>query len=256
MEATETRTAEVFRLKNAPIIEAVLDIDCDMPAGFNFMALEPKAREQFKDEYPKFQVQLIEEHQLEQQLDQPSKHSAKRGVQALQFLHDDGKQLVQVRANGYSFNRLKPYTGLDDYLLEIERTWRLFLALASPVKIQGIQLRYINRIELPSKTNVELADYLTVCAKIPADDELNFLGFLNQRTAVERTTGHVVNAVIATQPLGAGHLPVIFDLSVSASGPAEPENWAWISEKIRLLRVLKNSIFKNTLTKECLNLFQ
>ena len=72
--------------------------------------------------------------------------SVRRGIQALQFLHADEKQLVQVRAQGFSFNRLAPYTSLDDYLPEIERTWHLFVGLASPVQIRVVQLRYINRI--------------------------------------------------------------------------------------------------------------
>ena len=51
---------------------------------------------------------------------------AKRAIQSLQFLHEDEKQLVQVMAQGFSFNRLAPYTSLDDYLPVIQRTWELF----------------------------------------------------------------------------------------------------------------------------------
>ena len=256
METKEQKAPETFRLKNAPIIEAVLDIDCDMPAGFSLMALETKARESFRAEYPQFKVRLLEKHQIEQTIDQPPKHSTKRGLQALQFLHEDGKQLVQIRAGGFSFNRLEPYASLDEYLPEIERTWRLFLALASPVKIQAVHLRYINRILLPAESGVELGDYLTICDDLPVDSELNFIGFLNQRTALERATGHFINTVIATQPIGNEHLPVIFDITVRANGPSDPENWTWILEKLRLLRRLKNRVFENTLTKKCLSLFQ
>ena len=38
---------------------------------------------------------------------------------------------------------------LDEYLPEIERTWRFFVELASPVQVRRIRLRYINRILLP-----------------------------------------------------------------------------------------------------------
>ena len=75
--------------------------------------------------------------------------SIKHGVQALQFLQDDERQLVQVRVQGFSFNRLAPYTSLDDYLPEIKRTWGLYVDLVKPVQVRQIRVRYINRILLP-----------------------------------------------------------------------------------------------------------
>src|SRR5215207_6007873 len=161
MEPTDTNTTEIFRLKNAPIIEAVVDIDCDMPVAFSLKALEAKARELLKEQYPKFRMQLLEQHQIEQKGDEPPKHSTRRGIQALQFLHDDEKQLVQIRAGGFSFNRLSPYTSLDDYLPEIERTWAMFVQLTSPIEIRVVRLRYINRILLPfAEGKVQLEDYV------------------------------------------------------------------------------------------------
>lgn len=86
-----------------------------------------------------------------------------RAIQALQFLQDDEKQLVQVRAQGFSFNRLASYTTLDDYLAEIQSVWELFTGLASPVQIRTIRLRYINRILLPlTNGSVELEDYFEI----------------------------------------------------------------------------------------------
>ena len=123
-----------FKLLHAPIVEAVLDVDCDMPSTFNLLALEKASHEAFWDQYPKFRTQFLEEHQLEQKANQPIQFSARhRRLQAFQFLQEDEKQLVQVRMQGFSFNRLSPYTSLDDYLPEIKRTWDLFVSIASPV---------------------------------------------------------------------------------------------------------------------------
>jgi len=124
------------RLRNPPIVEAVLDVDCDLPPGFNLAALEGPSRERFSAQYPKFQTQFIQEHRIETKADAAPKTSSRSAVQALQFLHEDAGQLVQVRAQGFSFNRLAPYSSLDDYLPEIERTWRLYVDLVSPVQIQ------------------------------------------------------------------------------------------------------------------------
>lgn len=245
-----------FKLLNAPIVEAVIDIDCDMPPTFDVAALEGPAREAFRDKYPTLRPQFIQETKIETKPDAPPQMSVRHGIQAFQCLQEDEKQLVQVRAQGFSFNRLAPYTSLDDYLPEIERTWRLFVGLASPVQIRVVRLRYINRILLPlMEGRVKLEDYVKISPRL-ADDKLNLVGFLNQYSAVEAGTGHEVNVVVTSQPPENDRAPIILDNCVATAAKAEPKDWPWILEKIQSLRDLKNRIFRNTLTERCLNLFQ
>jgi uncharacterized protein (TIGR04255 family) len=249
--------ASNFKLPHAPIVEAVLDVDCDMSPAFDLAALEKASREAFRDQYPKFRTQFLEEHRIEQKAAQPTQVSAQRKLQAFQFLQEDEKQLVQIRMQGFSFNRLAPYTSLDDYLPEIERTWRLFVSIALPVQIRVVRLRYINRILLPlTNGRVELEDYLKVGPKLPDEDHLRLAGFLNQYAAVEIDTGHQVNIVLTSQPPESDRVPIIFDISVASVETAEPEDWAWLLAKTQSLRHLKNRIFRNSLTELCLNLFQ
>ncbi|MGA2261325.1 MAG: TIGR04255 family protein [Acidobacteriota bacterium] len=245
-----------LKLARAPIVEAVIDIDCDMPPGFDLAKLEGLAREAFGADYPKFRSQFLEHHRVELKADEPTKHSANRALQALQFLHNDEKQLVQVRAQGFSFNRLSPYTSLSDYLLEIQRTWKLFIEIASPVQIRVVRLRYINRILLPLRDELDLDEYLKLGPRLPVEDNLQFAGFVNQHSAVEVKTGHQASVVLASQPPENEKLPVIFDITVGSAGAAEPKNWAWILAQIESLRNLKNRIFRHTLSEKCLNLFQ
>lgn len=246
-----------LKLAKAPIVEAVVDIDCDMPPAFALAALEGPAREAFRAQYPKFRPQFLEHHRIEGKGDEVTKHSTKRAIQALQFLHDDEKQLVQVRAQGFSFNRLAPYTSLDDYLPEIHRAWELFVGIASPVQIRVVRLRYINRVLLPfTDGRVDLDKYFKVSPRLPDENKLRFAGFLNQHTAVEVGTGHQVNIVLASQPPENEKLPIIFDICVASAGATEAKDWTWILAEIQSLRDLKNRIFRNTLTETCLNLFQ
>src|SRR5882724_5307492 len=81
-----------LKLAKAPIVEAVIDIDCDMPPAFDLAALEVQAREAIQAQYPKFRSQFLEHHRIEGKGDEVTKHSTKRAIQALQFLHDDEKQ--------------------------------------------------------------------------------------------------------------------------------------------------------------------
>jgi len=246
-----------FKLSHAPIVEAVLDVDCDMPPGFDLAALEGTLQDAFREQYPTCRTQYLEEYRIERGGDQPLRHSAKRAIQAFQFLQDQEKQLVQVRTQGFSFNRLAPYGTLDEYLPEIERTWGIFGSITSPVQIRMVRLRYINRLLLPfANERVELEHYLKVSPGFPEEERLQFAGFLNQHTAVEVGTGHQVNIVLTSQPRENDNLPVILDICVASTEMAPPENWSLILAKIQSLRALKNRIFRNTVTDQCLTLFQ
>ena len=247
----------LLNLKVPPIIEAVLDIDCDMPPLLDIAGLESSARNAYRDRYPKFRTQFMQALRVEAAAHSAPNVTSKQGIQALQFLQEDEKQLVQVRVPGFSFNRLAPYTSLDDYLPEMERTWRLFVGLVAPVKIRLVRLRYINRILLPlTAGRVDIDDYLKLGPRLPDEDKLTFAGFLNQHSAVEAGTGNRVNFVLATQPQEGDNLPIIFDIETLKSVDGEPSDWSLLCSKIQSLRELKNLVFEKTLTDKCLKLFQ
>jgi uncharacterized protein (TIGR04255 family) len=246
-----------LRLDSPPIVEAVVDIDCDMPPKFDLAALEAVSKEAYRPRYPHFQLRLMEEFQIKTEENGPLVQNRKRAVQAFQFRQDDQAQLVQVRSQGFSFNRLKPYTTLTDYLEEIESCWRKFVEIANPVQIRSVRMRYINRILLPLVNDaLEFQDYIQACPQLPKNSDLAFVGFLNQHSAVELATGNEVTIVLTTQAPENDRLPIIFDLTVCSQRSGEVENWGWILEQILSLRSLKNRIFENTLTEKCLNLFR
>jgi uncharacterized protein (TIGR04255 family) len=247
----------ILRLKNAPIVEAVIDLDCEMPPLWQLKPVETAAKDSFRAQYPKFREVLLQEHRIEAQHEAESHVSSQSRLQGFQFLHEDERQLVQVRANGYSFNRLSPYSTLDDYIREIERTWKLFVSFASPVQVRAIRLRYINRILLPtSGGKLELADFFKICPHLPDEEKLVLVGFLNQHAAVEKDSGNQVNIILAGQALENNMIPVIFDITAATAMKTEPDNWGGIFASIQSLRHLKNRVFRNTLTSKCLNLFQ
>ncbi|MDZ4760964.1 MAG: TIGR04255 family protein [Alphaproteobacteria bacterium] len=250
-------TAETVRLKSPPIVEAVVDIDCDLPPSLDLAALEPVATDRLKDGYPLARKQYLQQMQFEAKGEEPPKFSTKQGLQGLQFFSADEKQLVQIRAQGYSLNRLAPYSGFDDYLPEIERTWRIFVDLTKPVVVRQLRLRYINRILLPLVDGrVELDDYLNGIPSLPDESNLGFSGFFIQQSAFELGTDNHVNISIATQPPADQVLPVILDIDAYYACSLDSGAWGAIAERLISLRGLKNSVFRHSLTEKCLSLFQ
>lgn len=244
-------------IPSAPIIEAVVDIDCDLPTGVDHQALRDVAGNALRDRYPRFRQQFIQQHVFKQEGDQAPEMQISQGPGAMQFLTEDEKQLVQFRPNGFSFNRLAPYTSLDDYFPEIEITWKTFLELAQPVVIRKIGIRMINRILLPMDGGkVELGRYLAMPPRLPdTGSPLIFLGFLDQQTALDPTTQNQANIVKTAEPSQGDKLPIILDIEVFHPCEIPPANWPEIRNRLDSLRSLKNRIFRNTLAQQCLNLF-
>lgn len=248
---------EKFGLKNPPIIEAVLDIDCELPPGQKIEDLQPAAQAAFSEAYPESTIRFRQNHTIEASTLPSASIKIEQRIEALQFATADRAQAVQVRAEGYSFNRLAPYEGFDRYQDEIRRTWGRYLAVAAPTGVRALRLRYINRLQLPmDQGKLDLDRYLRIAPRIALEGEMSLTGFLDQRTAVEHATMHRVTLVLASELPSQGSLPVLLDLTVAAAESYEVSDWAAIADRIQALRLTKNRIFSESLTQECLNLFQ
>jgi uncharacterized protein (TIGR04255 family) len=248
------------QLRNPPIVEAVLDFDCDPPSGFDLAAREEAARMRFADRYPKSRKQFLQGFRIEARQNEMPSTSTHHGLQALQFLQEDEKQLVQVRAQGFSFNRLAPYSHLENYLPEIERSWRAYVDLASPVQLRMMRLRYINRILLPFSQGINLGEYLNeylnVSPRMIDQERLRLTGFLTQQLFFEVDTSHEGSLVLTGQAPENDRLPIILDITVAAPVDADPSDWAKMRQTIDSLRALKNWVFFTSLAPKCIELFR
>ncbi|PYQ32076.1 MAG: hypothetical protein DMF56_02985 [Acidobacteria bacterium] len=249
---------DALHLAHAPIIEAVLDINCDLPPTIDFAALQERAKQALSASYPIARRQITQRHELRTAAAVGTADVAVREqVTGLQFLHTDEKQIVQFRSAGYTFNRLAPYSSLDDYLADIEWSWNIFRELTRPVQIRAIGLRFINRILLPmTGGGVDLSEYLRLSPQLADGKTLEFVGFMHQHVAVEVATENQVNVNLVTQLPENDQLPIILDIETSDQRNRLPEDWQGVREAIVSLRSLKNRVFERTLTEECLNLFR
>jgi uncharacterized protein (TIGR04255 family) len=248
----------IGQLKNAPIVEFILDIDCDLPVSQSLDELTEAAEKCFRARYPKPRKQVLQQFEITTKPGAtPQATISPQRVQAYQFLTDDDKQLVQLRREGYSFNRLQPYTMLSDYLPEIEQSWADYRNLMLPLKIREVRLRYINRILLPMKDDkCNLSEYLVSAPLLPDEGRLALTGFVAHRTAVEVKTGHTVNIIQAAQKPGKDFLPIILDIGCRSTDTGAPDDWAWLTSQIMILNNLSNLVFQKSVTSSCMSLFQ
>lgn len=244
-------------LSNPPIVEVVLDFDCDMPPGISMTALETPAKHAFTGQYPQVQPRYLQQMRFSSN-EGVSNSSVQSSLQAWVFRQSDDKQLVQVRQSGFSFNRLAPYSNFDAYLPEIRRTWDIYRGFAAPLSVRALRLRYLNLINLPLEDSggIELENYLTILPTLLESERFVLSGFLSQYTATDRQTGYQVAVTITPQPRDGNNLPILFDNTAFATGQWDAEDWDNIESILRSLRALKNQIFFDTVKESCTNLFR
>lgn len=246
-----------LHLRNAPIVEMVLDIDCDLGPHFDVVTAAAAIRPRFAQRYPIETKQYAENYLIEQSEQGTQISPSAREVQSVRFHSHDRTQLVQVRASGYSFNRLAPYEGFDALRAEVTDTWTHYRGVVAPLAIRRVSLRYINRIVIPHENRrLDLKQYFRTGPRLPTQGLVS-TGFLLQNRAVDSTTGHDVVTVLASEgDLGASPFAFILDVTVSASVVMPTDEDALLWHTLEHLRTLKNAVFRRTVTPQCLLLFR
>jgi len=242
-------------LQSAPISEAIIDFRVKARPDFHaeeFSALKSS----LADRYPKVDEQRGQEFKFDITNGKgPSSHIQDLGLRGYFFRSMDGKNIAQFRVDGFTFNRLRPYTSWDELFPQAMELWNMYSGIAMPQVITRLAVRYINRIPLPPG-DITFETYLRAAPIIPAELPQTVSSFLTRVTIHEPTAGiaaHVTQA-LETHPTDPGP-SVILDIDAfkeSEFAVNDPE----IGETLNRLREFKNLIFFGSLTEEILRQFQ
>lgn len=130
----------------APIREAVIDLQVELPEG---SSVEPinSVRRQLQSDYPAVTELFVLETQVMGGASVGARASqTPRGFKAAT---GDGRQVVQLRIDGFTFSRLTPYQRWNPFRDEAQRLWRAYSETVHPISIKRAAVRYINQFELP-----------------------------------------------------------------------------------------------------------
>jgi len=252
------RTVEYFmpdhpHLAKAPIQEALIDIRVRASQGIDVEALKVDDK-YIRDNYPQvkeYRMGILGLH-LKEEIQTIS--AAQPKTTGFIFTSEDGRQMVQFRTDGFTFNRLRPYERWESMRDEASKLWNTYLVTASPDKVIRVALRYINILELPLPVE-DLSRYLTSPPAPPEGVPYSLESFLNRLVIHDKST----NAkAILTQALEASDkniAPVVLDIDAFHEEDFQPQNdeiWT-IFER---LHDLKNELFFRSITKTTLELCQ
>jgi len=247
--------SEYPHLKNAPIVEALLDIQVDSSPEITLPTLE-KIYQSVKSRFPEKQQRNIAQFQFEQQVGQPPKMSDSLiGSDGFIFLSSDKSKALQVRLEGFSLSKLKPYTNWEEFRDEAKELWQLYIKVAKPIRVRRIALRYINQLVLPS-TGEDLKKYIStfpeISGKFNSIPKELFMRLVLPQNDLE-TTAILTEAFGSTQKEGS--LTLTFDIDVF-----QEKNLVPTSEKIweafEKIRGIKNEIFFSSITEDTERLYQ
>ncbi len=250
--------AKPRHLKNAPIVEAIIDLRVKLPSTFDITRFS-SLRERLRDDYPKMeQTQQIQfEFQVRgKQFQQTLKD---KGLEGYFFKSDDSKNVAQFKRDGFTFSRLQPYTEWDTVLAEAKRLWKSYVTKASPELVTRIAVRYINRMNIPLPVD-DFAEYLTAPPTVPNTLPQAVSLFMTRVTICDEERGIFANI---TQALQKGAKPdfitIILDIDVykpqdksMTGGFEESKIWPTFEQ----LRELKNRIFFDSITEKTARLFE
>lgn len=244
-------------LPRAPIVEAVVDIRAHASRPLEEASLRSRLEEALSD-YQFLDSQRTIRHTLRllPQEGEPNQRTDDLGWKGLRFKSRDEKHVVRFNRDGFVFSRLAPYESWDQMYQEAMRLWREYVALAQPVEIQRIGLRYINRIQLSAK-EVDFEEYLHSPPAPPKGLDLPSSGFMQQNNHVVPGHSYILNIVKTAQPPEGPEsgLGLILDIDVFTTKDFDLDDDV-LRKRLLEMRWLKNKAFSGSITDEALALFR
>lgn len=236
-------------------MEAIFDFRVKARAGFHpeeFAALKARLVERFPNVEERRGLQAIFEA-VQGQARPPLVQDL--GLQGYFYRTADGKTIAQFRVDGFTFNRLHPYTSWEELFPQAIELWQLYTSVSRPDVVTRLAVRYINRIELPPGA-VAFENYLRAAPVIPRELPQYVSSFLTRVTIHDpeiNIDAHVAQALEASA-LGDS-LVVILDIDAYKQSEFSI-NAPTIPKTLEQLRVFKNRIFFNSLTEDKLREFE
>lgn len=242
------------RFDKAPITEALLDMRAKLPTGVDLARLAT-FQDAVKDLYPTKRERTSWQSSFQLKPGEPPEivHPS-GGPDGYLFTSRDGKQIVQARLDGFTFNRLKPYDEWKSFRDEARQQWERYVEIAAPEIVSRVALRYINRIEIPMPLK-DFREYVLTGPEIAPKIPQGLAGFFMRLVIPDEKSKSMAIVTQTMEDPTAQVLPLILDIDVFREAPFDVRrNDMW--EVFEQLRKYKNEIFFNSITDKTKELFK
>ncbi|MCG3137864.1 MAG: hypothetical protein HJJLKODD_01719 [Phycisphaerae bacterium] len=244
-------------LENAPIREALIDIRVELPPAANLDSLQP-IRDSLREQYPNSRDRISLQY-LARIFGDKAIESHTESQQVGYILESaDKTQVVQVRLDGFTFSRLKPYQNWEQLKREARQQWQVYFNTLNPVRVVRVAVRYINELNFDLPVS-DLGKWILTTPTIAPGLPNEMAGYFTKLMMEFKAEG--CNAII-TQSIDPGQVresvPINFDIDVFKFHEYKPdsEDSERIWEDLEILHDVKNDIFFNSITEETKRKYQ
>jgi len=242
---------------NAPIQEAILDIFVRLPSSTTLEDLKTFGNP-IALKYPETHERVSFSGGLQVKLGGESASSTSVKLMGYLFKSPTENKAVQARLDGFTFNKLRPYTKWTEFAKEARELWAMYREVAKPILIDRIGLRYLNRLELPLPIR-DFRDYCLLFPNIPQQlpQQLNSF-FMQYGCPIEqsKTAQAEITVTFGPPPPGKAIIPLILDVAVTDTCNYRPELDTPVWESFEALRKAKNAIFDASTSELAKSLFR
>ena len=230
----------------APITEALIDIQVDLPAEIELKDLEA-IQAAIKTEYPGRRTRLTLRGEFS--AGEQAGATARQKTMGYLFYSPDERQVFQARLDGFTYSRLAPYQNWESLRDEAIRLWQRYRTVTQPTKVKRVAVRYINQINIP-QLSVDFKDYFRTFPEISPDLPQGLSEYL-MRLAVpqEDLKATLILTQAMVPPPQPDTVSVLLDIDLFIDNVAfasETELWALLEA----FRARKNEFFEGCITDE------
>jgi uncharacterized protein (TIGR04255 family) len=244
--------AVIRHLERAPITEALVDFKVALPDAFPTENLG-SVGDRLKSDYPIREEQSTLQAQFRfggrDAVGSAPVTARALGLQGYFFRSADRLKVAQFRRDGFTFNRLAPYTRWEDIRAEAIRLWEVYREVANPERLERLGLRYINRLVVPPRG--ELATYLAVTPPMIPGLPTHLASFLMRLAAFDPESHYLGNVTLALEQDASDPSRSVILLDLEAyTGTGLGLSAAELLPILEVLHVMKNEIFFGCITEE------
>jgi uncharacterized protein (TIGR04255 family) len=236
----------------APITEAIIDLRVKPAERFD-RALLKQVGEGEKADYPK-QEEIVET--VSQMEITPGRGSAsvQQAPIGWKLIHQDRKQIVQCRGNGFTYGRLAPYESWKPFRDEAKRLSEVYRGTLNPDSVVRVAVRYINRIDIPGNS-VDLKEYFRTSPEIAPELPQKLQGyFMHLEFPIPDISGLCLINQTIVPPARKNVVSVVLDIDLFRDHDI-PQDEEGIWNFFEQLHEQKNRIFESSITSSARRLF-
>ena len=242
-------------LPNAPISEALIDIRVVYPDEVDvnlFGSIPSNIASLFPTK--KAIKSLVAGFRLN--MEEASTQSLDESIVGYRYESEDTTKVVQMRKDGFTFSKLKPYENWEALCREAKELFNVYLEIAEPSSISRVAVRYINHLNVPFGSGTfEFDDYLTSAPQVPDELPQGITSFLNRVILPKPAIGAVAIINQALESLiDQTSVPIILDIDAFIQDDISIDDNLWVL--FEELHAFKNEIFFSYITEKTAGLYE